>query len=220
MSNPLEQSYNGRSKYCKRTAQSYEDNRPDRTHRAELRLLDRIFDSIPRRHLVLDIPCGGGRITRHLAEKGYYMVAGDLSAPMRALAENNLQGLVPACPVMDLDIEHLDLADRCVDTLLCFRLFHHFPDPATRERAIGEMCRVANRFVALSYFSPYSFTSIKRRLRQSRGGRPSQKHATPLHEIETYFAAHGFRLLLNRGRLPGLHTLHVALFERDPVLCL
>lgn len=207
--------YKGREKYTPNVARNYEQNRKPATHRAEMELLDRVLEIIPRQHWILDLPCGGGRVTRHLVERGYQVIAGDVSDSMKDLARNNLQDLPTETVILNLDIERIALTDRSVDTLLCFRLFHHFPDPATRQRAIAEMCRVTDRFVVLSYFSPLAITSFKRQLRFQLTGRTSQKYATSLAEISSYFAPLGFRLRANFARLPWLHTLHVALFERD-----
>ena len=68
--------------------------------------------------------------------------------------------------------------------------------------------------MVLSYFSPVSVTSIKRRMTAALGGKRSQKHSTSLREIEGYFARNGFRLVKNFARMPVVHTLHLAVFER------
>ena len=93
---------------------------------------------------------------------------------------------------------------------VCFRLFHHFPNAEIRQRVVSELCRVARQFVVLSYFSPRSVTSLKRKIT----GRESHRHATPLTEVAGYFEACGFQLVKDFAQLPLLHTLHVAIFER------
>jgi hypothetical protein len=76
------------------------------------------------------------------------------------------------------------------------------------------LCRVARKYVAMSYFSPASVTSVKRTLRAAFGGKKSEKHSTPLGEVEGYFAKAGFRLVRDFAQLPWVHTMHLALFER------
>jgi ubiquinone/menaquinone biosynthesis C-methylase UbiE len=112
------------------------------------------------------------------------------------------------------DVERLTYADSQFDTVISFRLFHHFPNAEIRQRAVAELCRVARKFVVLSYFSPASVTSLKRRLRVVMGGRPSEKHPTSLGEVESYFTRAGFRLVKNFAQMPLIHTLHLAVFER------
>jgi ubiquinone/menaquinone biosynthesis C-methylase UbiE len=135
---------------------------------------------------------------------------------MLEIARRRLRDQGLDCPVEKQDIENLDYADDSFDSVICFRLFHHFPTPEVRERAVSELCRISRRYVLMSYFSPFSITSIKRRLRVSLGGRQSEKHATPLREVRGYFEQQGFRLVRNLALFPLLHTLHLAVFERMP----
>jgi len=205
--------YRGRVKYDEQTARRYQQ-RKERKHRAEMRLVDRAFAFVPKTSRTLDIPCGGGRVTIHLARQGYPMTAADLSDAMLAIARENLARVGLECPVEKQDVENLAYPDRAFDAVICFRLFHHFPTPEIRRRATAQLCRVARRFVALSYFSPASATSLRRKLRAALGGRKSEKYATPLREVRSYFEEAGFRLVRDFAQLPFLHTLHLALFER------
>lgn len=205
--------YRGRVKYDAPTALAYKA-RPPRQHAAEMALIDKVFREIPKDHRVLDLPCGAGRVSVHLARQGYRLSCGDYSDAMLAITRDHVRESGFDCPVEKQDIEALTYADRQFDTVLCFRLFHHFPNPRIRQQAVSELCRVAGKYVALSYFSPLSITSFKRRLRSSFGGRPSQKLATPLAEVEGYFRHQGYKLVRDFARSPLLHTLHVALFER------
>lgn len=205
--------YRGRTKYTEETARQYQERSPAR-HRAEMRLVDRAFALIPKTHRVLDVPCGGGRVTLHLARQGYHVSSADLSEAMLAIAQENLRKAGLSCPVERQDVERLTYPARAFDTLISFRLFHHFPSADIRQHAVAELCRVTRKFIVLSYFSPVSVTSLKRRLRVAMGGRKSEKHPTSLGEVESYFAKAGFRLVKNFARMPLLHTLHLAVFER------
>jgi len=206
--------YRGRVKYNEKTAQRYQV-RKEGKHRAEMRLVDRAFALIPKTLRVLDAPCGGGRVTLHLAAKGYNMTCADLSDAMVAIARENVakQGL--PCRVDQQDIEKMTYADRSFGAVISFRLFHHFPNPEIRQRAASELCRVADQYVVLSYFSPVSVTSLKRKLRVAVGGRGSDKHPTSLREVRGYFARAGFRLVKDFAQLPVVHTLHLAVFKRE-----
>ena len=207
--------YRGRVKYTEATAKRYQV-RKESKHLAEMKLVDRAFSLIPKTHRVLDLPCGGGRVTVHLGLQGYKMSSADLSDAMLAItrenvAQNGLKGTVEK-----QDIEKLTYADQHFDSLISFRLFHHFPNPEIRQRAVSELCRIAKQFVAISYFSPASVTSVKRSIRSAMGGRKSDKHPTSLTEVKRYFAKAGFRFVKDFARTPLIHTLHVAVFERGP----
>src|SRR5262245_10416964 len=147
--------YRGRVKYNEKAAKRYQVRKAGK-HLAEMRLVDRAFKLIPKSHRVLDLPCGGGRVTVHLAKQGYNLSSADLSEAMLEIARENATKNDLKCPVERQDIEKLTYADRAFDTVVSFRLFHHFPNPEIRQRAVTELCRVARQFVALSYFSPAS----------------------------------------------------------------
>ena len=206
--------YRGRVKYNEKTARRYQV-RKEGKHLAEMRLVDRAFKLIPKSHRILDLPCGGGRVTVHLAKQGYDLSSADLSEAMLAITRENVASNGFKCPVERQDIEKLTYGDGAFDTVISFRLFHHFPNPAIRQRAVSELCRVAKHFVVLSYFSPASVTSVKRSLRAAVGGRKSDKHPTSLSEVRGYFAKAGFRLVKDFARVPIIHTLHLAVFERQ-----
>jgi ubiquinone/menaquinone biosynthesis C-methylase UbiE len=205
--------YRGRTKYTPTAARRYQV-RKENKNRAEMRLIDRAFAGIPLESRVLDVPCGGGRVTVHLAKRGYRMSAGDLSDAMLEIARESTTKAGCSCEVARQDVERLSFSDRAFDAIISFRLFHHFPNREIRERVVKELCRVSKRWVALSYFSPASVTSVHRRLRAAMGGRKSEKHATPLSEVVGYFEQCGFRLVKDYAQLRLVHTLHLALFER------
>lgn len=205
--------YRGRTKYDEATARRYQVRRPSK-HHAELNLVTRAFALIPKTHRVLDVPCGGGRVTAHLSSLGYAVTAADLSESMLAIARTNLQQEGWSCPVEQQDLEKLTYGDGHFDTVICFRLFHHFPTPEIRQRVIAELCRVAGRNVVLSYFSPWSVTSVRRELRKAYGGKTSEKHSTSLAEVKGYFQRMGYEFIRDFAQFRLVHTLHVAVFGR------
>ena len=206
--------YKGRVKYTKDVARKYQHIKPGK-NRAEMQLVERAFSIIPKGR-VLDAPCGGGRISLLLAGLGYAMTSVDISEPMLDIARENFSKAGLTIPVLHGDVEKLNFADESFDAVISFRLFHHFPTVEIRQRAVNELCRVARTHVALSYFSPYSFTSLKRRVQAATGGRKSTKHATSLREVIGYFETSGFTLCRDFARFPLIHTLHLAVFCRRP----
>jgi SAM-dependent methyltransferase len=209
-SNPA---YRARVNYTEQKARRYQTRRGAK-HRAELRLVERAFQMIPRGR-ILDVPCGGGRISLLLARKGYEVTGADLSEPMLAIARENIQKAGLTIAVEHQDIERLRYADGSFDSVICFRLFHHLPTAEIRRRVVRELCRVTNRFVALSFFSPYSVTSTRRRWRAALGLGKLRHHQTPLHEVGGYFESAGFHLVKDFAQFPFWHTLHLTVFERD-----
>ena len=205
--------YTGRVRYTAEAAKQYVQ-RDGPAHRAEMRMIEKAFTHVPR-GTVLDVPCGGGRVSLWLARNGYKVTAADLSLPMLDFARQNAARESLPITVEKGDIEHLAYPDRHFDAIVCFRLFHHFPNPSVRARAVAELCRVAGRHVLISYFTPYCGTSAKRMLQNKFFGKKIVKFATPLREVKLYFATHGFKLVENFARAPLLHTMNLAVFERQ-----
>lgn len=200
--------YSARVRYSEKTSELYLRRNP-RRHRAEMQLLARVFGQVPQGS-VLDIPSGGGRVGIFLAQQGYQVTCADYS---QAMVDITRREAGDGIAVDRQDIEAMTYPDGAFDTVVCFRLFHHFPDRGIRARAVREMCRVARERVALSYFSPFAFSALERKVRGLIKGRQS-KFATSLGEVRRYFEACGFQLERDFGQIPLVQTLHMGLFAR------
>jgi 2-polyprenyl-3-methyl-5-hydroxy-6-metoxy-1,4-benzoquinol methylase len=204
--------YRAKTNYTEEKARGYA-NRDARRNVPELKLVERAFRLIPRGR-VLDVPCGGGRVTVLLGQLGYEMSAADYSDPMREITRETTVAKGLNVPVFKEDIENLSQADRSFDAIVCFRFFHHLPNEELRRKVVGELCRVADKHVAMSYFNPKTLRALEQKLRRLRGKKLSVFN-TPLAEVTAYFAANGFRLMKNFP-LDAINNLHLAVFERVP----
>ena len=180
-----------------------------------MRMVRRALACIPKGHRILDVPCGWGRVSVELACAGYQVTAADLSEPMLLAAREFFAQQQISCHVEKQDIEKLSYADGSFDAVLCFRFFHHLPYRGLRRRVVHELCRVADRFVLLSYLNPTSVAVVQRRLRARIAGVRPPKHYTPLAEVAGYFRRAGFRLVADFALLRYLASLHLALFESE-----
>jgi len=200
--------------YDSEQARRYQERKNPRKHRAEMRLVDRALVHVPREHHVLDVPCGYGRVMQHLFAQGYRVSGADLSESMLELARANLAPQGWSGRLERQDLQALGYPERAFDTLICFRVFHHFPDAGTRQAVVSELCRVAGRFVLLSYFSPDSFSSRLERLRIRLGLKQPSRYPTTLTELEGYFGPPGFRRVGDFARRGFVHSLHLSVWER------
>jgi 2-polyprenyl-3-methyl-5-hydroxy-6-metoxy-1,4-benzoquinol methylase len=205
--------YRAKFKYDEKTARRYFD-RKARKHFPEMRLIDRALAFIPKTHRLIDAPCGGGRVTVHLAESGCNVSAADISESMIQIARGNIARHDLKCTVERQDLEKLSFGDCSFDTFVCFRFFHHLPNPEIRSRIVKELCRVASRFVVMSYFNPVSTAALERKFRAWRRGKKLEEYDTPLSEVAGYFSANDFQLKKDFALRALIHNLHLALFER------
>ena len=216
-----------RIKRTRTHAEKYLHRNPKK-HAAEMELIERGFAALPRQpRTVLDAPCGVGRAAIFLAKKGYDSTGIDLGDAAVEIAREQVrrEGL-------QLAIDHGDLLalpydDGQFDAVLCFRLLHHLPTAEYRGEIINALCRISNDFILISYLSPYSFTSVKRRIHHRLTGKKIVQNTTALSEIKEHFAANGFAFVQNfiqgstgpvqkivRGGVPFVHSLNLAVFSK------
>jgi ubiquinone/menaquinone biosynthesis C-methylase UbiE len=106
---------------------------------------------------VVDLPCGTGRFTGHLARAGYEVVGSDISlemmqqaATLQSVRHENIKGYVRA------DAEALPFKSKSTDCLMSIRFLFHV-DPDTRRRMLREFGRVSRRWIIADYRHKYSF---------------------------------------------------------------
>jgi ubiquinone/menaquinone biosynthesis C-methylase UbiE/tRNA A-37 threonylcarbamoyl transferase component Bud32 len=106
---------------------------------------------------VIDLPCGTGRFTGHLARAGFEVIGSDISVEMMQQAamlasvrHENIKGYVRA------DAEALPFKSKSTDCLMSIRFLFHV-DPETRRRMLREFGRVSRRWIIADYRHKYSF---------------------------------------------------------------
>src|SRR3954466_7779844 len=105
---------------------------------------------------IVDLPCGTGRFTGHLARSGFTVVGSDISvemmqqaAKLESVRHENIGGYVRA------DAEALPFRTKSADCLMSIRFLFHV-DPETRRRMLREFGRVSRRWVIADYRHKYS----------------------------------------------------------------
>ena len=145
--------------------------------------------------LVLDAPCGTGRLRARLAGRAHLCVGLDVSPAMLETARAAGQPLVRG------DLFRLPFADGAFDAVVCCRLLHHLSDPAALDAAARELVRVARGVVVASFWDRAALPSLGRRLSgRARQGRVAHRKrdvcaafARAGAEVRTF--AHSFRFL-------------------------
>ncbi len=93
---------------------------------------------LARGRLVLDLPCGWGRLRPALAAAGYRVVGGDLSPLNLARHQREFPG-----PCVRLDLRRLPFRDHCADGILCaYTSWGYFASARENQLQLDEFARV------------------------------------------------------------------------------
>lgn len=96
------------------------------------------FSSHPP-HLVLDLACGTGTLTRMMAERGYEMIGADLSPEMLDVARAKCAGLSCAPVFICQSMEELDLYGTIDAAYCCLDSVNYITDVRTLRRAFARV---------------------------------------------------------------------------------
>ena len=189
-------------------SQRYAERNPRRAER-ERALLERVWPGRPGER-VLDLPCGAGRLLPFLQARGHEVAQADgAMAMLREAADRGQRGRLQ----VQADALQAPFGDRAVDGVVMFRFLHHLPPDAARA-AVAEACRVARRFVVISFFHPVSAHHLRRRARQLLGA-PATRFALPTAEVARVASRNGFRVEATAAQLPYLRDLWLVALVRD-----
>jgi 2-polyprenyl-3-methyl-5-hydroxy-6-metoxy-1,4-benzoquinol methylase len=88
----------------------------------------RAFAAVPRGAVLLDLPCGTGRLAEVLLEDGFTVVGVDISPDMLRVAQRKLQRFGGSFKTQVGDVRELARQEReRYDAALCARVLMHFP---------------------------------------------------------------------------------------------
>jgi 2-polyprenyl-3-methyl-5-hydroxy-6-metoxy-1,4-benzoquinol methylase len=101
------------------------------------------------------------------------------------------------------------------DVSFCFRFLHHFSEEKDQAALVAELCRISSGFVIISYISPYSTTTLRRKLRKRISGKEIKQNPISLPQLKTMFSSYNYRHLGSVKRSGILHSLQLAVFARN-----
>ena len=158
--------------------------------RREWRLIRRHLGHVGRSRVILELPCGGGRITPAFADAADFIIEADIA--IGQILFGRATSTIPTPRAwMTASAFHIPLRDDAVDGTICIRLAHHLPTPAERERLFLELMRVSRRFVIVTFFDHYSLKNLTRRMRHPFNRKPPKLTMTLDHVAELARAGRG-----------------------------
>ena len=140
-------------------------------------LLERLLSSQPRCATLLDLPCGGGRLSPQIGRHTDLLIEADIG--LGQVQYGREFGRASTAQVwMTASGFHIPFRDASLDAIVCVRLNHHLPTPQERERLVRELLRVARRYVVMTFFDHDSVKNRLRRVRQPFNKKPPKMTMT------------------------------------------
>ena len=143
---------------------------------------------------ILDVGTGTGRAALLFARGGARVTGIDASEEMLTVARQRAEQEGFTVHFQRGDAHELPFHDRSFEVAVCLRVLMHTPG---WDRAIGQLCRVADQLVIVDYPSAKSFALIQsawRRLIHALGVRTEPYRVFSDREISDAFATHGFEI--------------------------
>lgn len=157
----------------------------------ELEIIRRLLASQAQARFILNLPCGGGRLSAPIASRTDCLIEAD-SSLAQLLVDKNKTDAHQRTVWMTASGLNIPLQDNSVDGVVCARLSHHLKSEL-RETLLRESLRVAKDFVIFSYRDKFSLLALSRWLRRKPLGDVSMSQ----HQIITIAGSLGARLVSN-----------------------
>lgn len=154
---------------CRHTAKEYiskrfeSSRRMRRLNKVELEFSSQILSNIPNHdQLVIDIPCGSGRLSNTLSQHGNRNYLG-IDVAEKMLVEARSQH--PKLNYISGNILNIPINNNGAALVLSMRLLHHVSSAEERIKILTELTRVSSQWVAISFYRTECFRNISKRLR-------------------------------------------------------
>jgi len=181
----------------------------------EKRILRKILYRIGKEDaLVLDVPCGYGRFSPLLWERGLSLVSSDLSYHMVKRARKRDEESVRISGVVADGILGLPFKQEVFDFILSMRFFHHLHQEEKRKAVLGEFSRVAKEWVILSYYQINPLHVFQRKLRRRIKKSKTRIKMLSREEFEREVEEVGFKIVHVFALFKGIHSQHIALLQK------
>ncbi len=149
----------------------------------EYALIRRHLREVGLSRVILELPCGGGRITPAFAHATDFVIEADIAIGQIQYGRATSTLATPRA-WMTASAFHIPLRDDSVDGTICIRLCHHLPTHAERDRLFHELMRVSRRFVIVTYFDHHSLKNLTHRMRHPFRNKPPKLTMTTARVAE------------------------------------
>jgi len=184
--------------------------------RREKQILQKILGMIEKKKgFILDAPCGYGRFSLLLLQRGLKLTSSDYSFYMvkRTKEKSGYTGM-PWGVVADLK-RGLPFKKDAFDFILSMRFFHHVHQGAERTSILKEYARISRGWLILSYYQMNWLHLLQRKLRRKIKKTKTRIKMISRSEFKDEIRESGFQAVRVFPLFRGIHAHHLALLRKS-----
>lgn len=155
--------------------------------------LCRAFIGTPRSAVLMDLPCGTGRLAETLLEQGFHVVGIDISAAMLHVAQRRLDRFGARFETVMSDVNELARNRRGIyDVALCARVLMHFPLEQQIE-FLKSVALLTKGTVVFSQSLSTPYQRLRRKIKRFLGNQTPAMHPVTESELRELLAGASLR---------------------------
>ena len=179
----------------------------------ERRLVARAFAGLAPGALVLDLPCGTGRLAELLLSEGYRVVGADISPAMLRVAKERLLPFGDRFTTIVVDARRLDGKGPRYDGALCARVLMHFP-LAEQVEFLAGVARATNGPVVFTQSIDSPYQRFRRFIKGLLRHRQPARYPLTERDLAALLAGAGLKLRKRYRLLPVVSEAMIVVAER------
>lgn len=157
----------------------------------EKRIVQECFQDLPRDTIILDMPCGTGRLAEALLESGLKVYGADISAEMLDVARERLASYGDRLDTEVVDAFKLTGSERQFEAALCARVLMHFP-LETQIKFLRGVASLTRKRVVINHSLSSPYQRFRRWVKKLLGHQQSAGYPLTNSEIKRLLAESGF----------------------------
>lgn len=181
---------------------------------AERRDLQRIVRKIPAGSLLMDAPCGTGRLLPLYLSEGHKILGVDISGEMIQVARRRTAQWNGKTNFSRMDFVQIPLVDRSVDTVFSIRFLPHFP-PQERVQMLREFSRVSRQRVVISVSVSNAWMRFRRKIKGWLGHDKPVRNPVTLAGIRAELKQAGLREIAKFWTVPFVSEQLIIVCDRE-----
>jgi 2-polyprenyl-3-methyl-5-hydroxy-6-metoxy-1,4-benzoquinol methylase len=170
-------------------------------NRWEKRVIGKCFARVPRNEILVDIPCGTGRLADALLRRGYRVHGMDISGEMLQVARQRLKGFGERFTCEVADAKNLPVGVNTYAGALCARVLMHFPLEQQIEFLAG-VAKLSRGTVVINHSLDSLYQRFRRRIKRLLGHQASAGFPISNADIKRLLQGAGLREIKRYRLMP------------------